>query len=121
MIATGSLKRIKWSECKCVSEFALMLDAITPELRAPLLQAVLFPGRTDFETSYVVGSLRSLLADSLLEAFGLNFMPQTELASASSRVSVYLKAFEVCVDPTQVQLAACDLLEWIAKDSKFVH
>ncbi len=99
----------------------MMVDAIAPELRAPLLQAVLFPGRTDFETSYFVGSLRSLLADSFLEAFGQRFMPQTESASASSQVEVYLQAFEVCVDATQVQPAVCDLLEWIAKESDFIH
>jgi hypothetical protein len=108
-------KRTKWSACPQLSELALMLDAVPPGLRMPLLQSAIgFIPESDFETSNIVSEIRSVLVDCLAAVFGRSLRTKFTSTDQLSDVEQVIFRFSSCQDPADVQLAVCDLLECLA-------
>ena len=104
-----------WAECHQLSELALILDAVPIGFRNALLRsAIAFEPALDFETSYIVGEVRSLLIDSLAQLFGFRV---TIASPANQQIVNAIGDFESCHDPAAVQLAVCDMLECLAATS----
>ena len=107
------MKHMKWAECKLLSELALIIDAVPVGLRVPLLRSALsFDTDGDFESSYFIGEVRSLIFDSLAQKFRLLHKPRVGLRGPD--VDRTVERFTSCRDPAEVQLAVCDLLESVA-------
>ena len=109
-------KRIRWAQCPQLSELALMIDAIPPELRPSIVRAAITFERTDQPCAYFVGEIRSLFIDSLAHLFG-DFT--ASLLHGAGRCNLEpLSQLSTCHDPAAVQLAVCDLLETLAVPPK---
>ncbi len=108
-------KRIRWSECRHLSELALLIDAAPTAQRVPLLQlAITCESATELETGNIVGEIRSLLVNCLAQVFG-GFLT-TKITAMEQRpdLDLVLCWFELCRDPAEIQLAVCDLVECLA-------
>ncbi len=108
-------KRIRWSECRHLSELALLIDAAPTAQRVPLLQlAITCESATELETGNIVGEIRSLLVNCLAQVFD-GFLT-TKITAMEQRpdLDLVLCWFELCRDPAEIQLAVCDLVECLA-------
>ena len=112
---TPMAKRIRWSECQPVAEVALMLDALPPDHRAPILNAaVRFEPGSDFSESYLVGEIRVLIVDSIVQLYGQAVATRFENIAKSVDHDDLFSQLAFHSDPAVMQLAVCDLLEHIA-------
>jgi hypothetical protein len=105
---------VLWSRCRGASELANLIDAVPCHLRPPILRAALsFTPSDDFEASHLVGVYRSQLFDCLFEFSGLRLDAKVGQLQENA-LENNLRKFAEAGDPAQVQLAVCDLLEFIA-------
>ena len=113
MPENGRRKRRFWSDFRGASELANLIDALPGHLRPAVLRAALsFSPSDSFETSHLVGIYRSLLFDCVCEFSGLRLNAIAGDVCAHE-LDGYLRRFAEARDPAQVQLAVCDLLEFI--------
>ena len=113
MSDNGRSRKRLWSQCHEASELANLIDALPRHVRLPILQAAFsFTSSHDLGNSYLVGVFRTQLFDCVLEFSGLKLNVVAGHLPASD-LDRHLGVFAEAKDPAQVQLAVCDLLEFI--------
>ena len=108
-------KQHRWSECKQISELALLIDGMPPAHREEIVRAaVKFEARSELETSYIVGEIRSLVVDGVAQLFGPVVASKFQTLAQCLDLDHVMSDFASSGDPATVQLAVCDLIESIA-------
>ena len=108
-------KHIRWSECRHLSELALLIDAAPTALRIPLLQlAITSESASELKPGNIVGEIRSLLVNCLAQVFGGFLTTKITAMEQLPDLDLVLCRFELCRDPAEIQLAVCDLVECLA-------
>jgi hypothetical protein len=108
---------IRWfSDSQHLAELACLIDALPSHSRVPILQAALdFWPEEDLATSFLVGTFRTRLFDSLFERLG---RPANVIAIRRidrTDLELRLQPFIDAGDPAQVTLAACDLMNFLVE------
>ena len=108
-------KRTRWSDCNQVAELALLIDAMPAELRIPIVNsAIKFESMSDFQSSYLIGEIRSLIVDTLAQLFDCFVSLEIQAEGMPPSIANAVFALASSPDPAAVQLAVCDLLECLA-------
>ena len=111
---TAMGKQSRWAECQQVSELALLIDALPPGHRSEIARAALtFEATSKLSSGYIVGEIRSLIADSVAQLFGHSIATKLGATTHTVEFTQALAEFAFCGDPARVQLAVCDLIECI--------
>ena len=94
-------KRTSWSDCRQISELALLIDATPPAHREEIVRAaVKFEARSELETSYIVGEIRSLVVDGVAQLFGPVVASKFQnLGSASTSITSCQTSHPVEIPP----------------------
>ena len=113
------LQQKLWSEFRGLAELADLIDALPPMFRTPILNATIsFTPTGDFECSYIVGTIRSKLFDCVLDFCGVRLDSTTAAHLEFTGWATRLSSVAAATCPTKVQLAICDLLQFIAGSVK---
>ena len=116
-VAGPNFPAVNWfSEDSPLPELVLLIDALLPEHRVPILQAALdFSPSGDFATSYVVGIYRSKLFHCLAQRLPSAAPPRMIRRIDPGKIEPWLRPLSLARDEIQVTLALCDLMGVLVK------